>query len=107
MKCKWCGKEIANNRKYCSLDCKTKDFNNTRKTKEMILRLAQKGGYKLENFDKIVRAKVMLFKDGDTRRCPCDAQDSERFCGSAKCQNDIILQGHCHCNLFHLTTEKE
>ena len=62
-----------------------------------------------DNFDKIVRAKKMLFaKRAETEgedaylSCPCASEDGERYCISGKCLGDILDKGKCHCNLFEM-----
>lgn len=53
----------------------------------------------MKNFDKIVRAKKMMFSD-DLTRCPCDGNNPDRYCGSRLCMQNIEEDGHCHCNMF-------
>lgn len=50
-------------------------------------------------------AKIRAFGDGNIHRCPCDADNPDRYCGSARCIADVVYKGHCHCNLFHSTKE--
>ena len=104
MKCKYCGKEFENRdtQKYCSTDCYFAYNDKKTRIKAKIKRLAEKYDFQLKNLDKIVNAKMMLFKTGDVTRCPCDADNQKRFCGSAQCIADTVYKGHCHCNLFHL-----
>ena len=67
-----------------------------------IRKIAEGKGYQIneKNFDKIMKAKRNFFKDGNLLRCPCKAQDEEKYCGSEKCQAEILEKGHCCCNLF-------
>lgn len=63
--------------------------------------IAETTGLKLtENKDKVIRAKKMLFANGNMLRCPCDSKNEDRFCVSETCMDDIMRDGHCHCNLF-------
>lgn len=68
---------------------------------EIIENIAETTGLSLtENKDKIIRAKKMLFANGNMLRCPCDSRNEERYCVSEQCMSDIMRDGHCHCNLF-------
>lgn len=62
---------------------------------------AQECGYELEegNVTKIARAKNMMFGVDEWRRCPCDGQNENRYCGSDLCREDIERDGLCHCRL--------
>lgn len=110
MKCKWCGKEFeSRDRKvYCSYDCKYKHDNTRENLVRRLHRLAIKNHTPTTpNFTKIVNAKMILFKGGDLMRCPCDAQNPKRYCGSVLCASDIIKDGKCHCGLFCLTSSEK
>ena len=105
MKCKQCGKEFEpkqGNQKFCSEDCRVKVNVAQIKMTAKIKAIAKKFDFDLKNKDKIIRAKMMLFNANDVHRCPCDADNPKRFCGSALCIHDVVHYGHCHCNLFHL-----
>lgn len=104
MICKHCGKEFERRdaKKYCSIDCYIAYNDKKTRTKATIKRIAKKYDFNLKNLEKIVNAKMLLFKHDDMKRCPCDANNSKRFCGSALCIHDVVHYGHCHCNLFHL-----
>lgn len=106
MKCKYCGKEITRTDRpnYCSPDCYLKRNRTCSKIRSIIKRVRKKYNFDVENEEKIINAKILLFKDGDVKRCPCDADNPERYCGSALCIHDVIEYGHCHCNLFHKKT---
>lgn len=103
MKCKWCGKEIQliGRTKFCCPDC-LYNFNLARATIDSRIRtIAKKNGFGMtDNRTKIEKAKIMLFKGGDYMRCPCSADDPERYCGSPKCINEVKEKGICHCHLF-------
>lgn len=103
-KCKWCGKEITRTDriKFCSPECGRKANAETTHLSNKINTIAKKYNLEVKNKDKIIRAKMMLFAGGDLKRCPCDAQNPNRYCGSLQCLADIWNDGHCHCNLFHL-----
>lgn len=103
-KCKWCGKEFDTNVKrkvFCSLACQSRQNQVRQSIISRAKRLASKNGWDIQNLDKITRAKLMLFKKGDHWKCPCDAQNPDRYCGSYLCKTDVLTKGHCHCNLFH------
>lgn len=104
MKCLNCGKDNPPSlshraRKFCCKDCQQKYFNKKAKVKRLINRIAKEYGLQVRNVDKIVKAKLLLFKE-DLSRCPCMAQDVEKYCGSTKCLNEINKKGNCCCNLF-------
>lgn len=105
MKCLNCGKDnppslSARQRKFCCKDCQQDYFNKKAKIKRFINRIAKEYSLEVKNVDKIVRAKLMLFKDGNLHGCPCSADDVEKYCGSPKCLNEINKKGNCCCNLF-------
>lgn len=103
MKCKWCGTEYEphDNRIFCHPDCRYK-YNIQKKNIESKMRtIAKRNNFTItDNQLKIVKAKLMLFRGGDYMRCPCDAQDPERYCGSPKCTQEVLEKGICHCHLF-------
>lgn len=103
-KCKWCGKEFEsmNRQKYCSCDCYWQVNNKRSSLRGLIKRIAKKFNLDVKNRDKIIKAKLMIFANGDVKRCPCDAQNPERYCGSLRCLADIQNNGHCECRLFWL-----
>lgn len=102
MKCRWCGKEFEarDNQIYCSLDCRYMADTKRGNINQKIRNIARKYDFDVKNKDKIVKAKMMMFAGGDLKRCPCDADNPERFCGSARCIADVVYKGHCHCSLF-------
>lgn len=109
MICKWCKREFEPNprqpaQRFCSYHCKTTYHGAVSKIKSKVKTILLKhGDYHVEEekLKKIINAKVLLFANsGDIHRCPCDANNPERFCGSKLCQKDILQDGHCHCNLF-------
>ncbi len=103
-KCLKCGKEFepaSVYQKYCSEDCRTYVERRRNLTRATIDRIARKYGFDLQNENKIINAKMIIFKDGDTKFCPCDSANPNRYCGSALCLHDILHNGYCHCNLFH------
>lgn len=104
MKCRWCGKEFepnADQQIYCGVDCSQEVNYQRAKICGKIKSVAKKFKFNVENESKIINAKLMIFKNGDVYRCPCDANNPNRFCGSAQCIADTVYNGHCHCNLFH------
>lgn len=64
--------------------------------------LADMHGYELtKHAPKIAAAKSRFFGLDKWFKCPCDP-DSDRECISEHCQQDILRDGHCHCNCFKL-----
>lgn len=111
MKCLECGKEFTPatyNQKYCSYDCKTSADVKKDKIKRLIKQIATKNDFETKNESKIIRAKMMFFKDLKTIiKCPCDPKNDERYCGSPLCVADTVYLGHCHCSLFWNKNEPE
>lgn len=68
----------------------------------LIDHVALKNKFNVKNADKIINAKMRFFAGGDLKRCPCDANNPLRYCGSEQCIADVKKDGHCHCNLFCL-----
>ena len=105
IKCLNCGKEFIRKQekqKYCNWKCQKEMLKSEKKLKYKINSLAKIMNFDLKNVDKILRAKKLLFNAENLHRCPCDAQNPNRFCGSIQCMNDIINNGHCECRLFWL-----
>lgn len=104
LKCKMCGKEFTkqySRQSFCCWKCQKKYQAQQNLVKRRIYRIAKKYNFEIKNEEKILRAKMMIFGDGDITRCPCDATNPNRFCGSALCIHDTIHNNHCHCNLMH------
>lgn len=70
--------------------------------KTLINNISHEHNFEVKNADKIINAKLRFFHGDNVRRCPCDADNPERFCGSAQCLKDVKENGHCHCNLFSI-----
>ena len=108
-RCKWCGKEFepnSENQIFCGVDC-SGGYNYQRaKASRKIRQVAREFDFDIQNEKKNVNAKLMIFKSGNIYRCPCDASNPKRYCGSAQCIADTVYQGHCHCNLFHKKIEE-
>lgn len=69
--------------------------------KDRIEKIAKNKDFRLSNnVDKIIKAKKIMFEDTEWQRCPCDAQNKDRYCGSTLCENDVKESGKCHCGLF-------
>lgn len=51
-----------------------------------------------EYLPNVAKARITLKMSID--RCPCAKDDKERGCISAKCFNEILTKGVCHCNAF-------
>lgn len=104
VKCMNCGKEFIrkqHKQKYCNWKCQRSMGLEEKKLNYKINKIATEHNFEIKNMDKVIRAKKMLFNAENIHRCPCDAQNPERYCGSLLCINDTITQGHCHCNMFH------
>lgn len=101
--CKNCKKEITNTTRseFCGQICSYHYQLQKHRISYKINALAKKYNFDVKNKEKIINAKLMLFSQGDVYKCPCDAENPERFCGSALCISDIITKGHCHCHLFY------
>lgn len=103
IKCKMCGKEfIRTNTKqiFCNWKCQIKYKAQEKLIRNKIDKIANKMDFEVKNKDKIIKAKLMLFKNDDVTRCPCDANNQDRYCGSALCIADVVYKGHCCCQLF-------
>lgn len=102
-----CGNEITKNDRdsYCSGDCYVKANAILTRIRYIIKRTAKKYNFEIKNESKITNAKFLLFKNDNVKRCPCDANNPDRYCGSAQCIADVVYKGHCHCNLFHSKKE--
>ena len=109
-RCKWCGKEFIPFNKYqkfCSEDCCYIAGLQKHKIDYKIKNVAKLYNFDIKNKDKILNAKLLIFKDGNIHRCPCDADNPNRFCGSAQCIADVVYKGHCHCSLFWLKNKSD
>lgn len=63
--------------------------------------IAKTNGFSLsKNANNIAKAKSIMFDEKDWYKCPCDAENYERFCCSQLCQSDVRAKGKCHCNLY-------
>lgn len=104
-KCKMCGQTIIRTdmENFCCQKCAYEYKSIKQNLQGVLKRIAKKYDFKIENMDKIVNAKMMLFGryHDNVRKCPCDANNPERFCGSARCIADTVNDGQCHCGLFH------
>ncbi len=67
---------------------------------EMIKKCVAAGYITTKNVEKIARAKAMMFGSKEWTRCPCDGQNSARYCISEMCKKDIEEKGVCHCNCY-------
>lgn len=110
MKCRECGREFekkGENQVYCTPYCYMKANEKRYKIKNKISRVARQFDFDVCNRDKIVNAKMMMFSADDVFKCPCDANNPNRYCGSALCIADTIYKGHCCCQLFWSKKEPE
>lgn len=64
--------------------------------------IAEANGFKVnkKTAEKIYNAKMRFFGEEGFMRCPCDAKNDKKFCGSETCVGDTFMNGHCCCNLF-------
>ena len=107
-KCLLCGKEFtaySSGEVACTGDCKAIYNSQKKKILSKIATIEKKYDFQTKNVRPIVMAKIRAFGDGNVHRCPCDADNPDRYCGSARCIADVVYQGHCHCNLFHSKKE--
>lgn len=72
---------------------------------KMLKQCSEAGYFPTKNINKVARAKTMMFPEGEWKRCPCDAQNSERSCISELCRKDIESKGVCHCNCYAKTQQ--
>ena len=103
MKCRWCGKDFEprDHRVFCSPDCRYRHDVAKSFIVKKVNRIAEKNGFNITgNKMKIIEAKLMLFRGKELIKCPCAAQDEERYCGSPKCIQEVKEKGICHCHLF-------
>lgn len=102
MKCKYCGNEITNPKRtvFCSPDCAYNYSSDVYKIKNLIKTFCRRYNFDVKNADKIISAKIRFFHNGNVKRCPCDGNNPDRYCGSPLCMHDILEYGHCHCSLF-------
>lgn len=62
--------------------------------------MADKYGYTLtDNAPKIAKVKERFFTADEWYRCPCDP-DSDRYCISDRCKQEIETDGVCHCHCY-------
>lgn len=108
-KCKWCGKEIERTDRsdFCSPECIADYYTIYHKAYSRMRTIARRFDFDISNnHTKIIKAKIMLFKtQKECYRCPCDANNPDRYCGSALCIHDIVHYGTCHCGLFKYKKE--
>lgn len=115
--CAWCGKEFTPNPKraaqrFCCYECKVIYHAAIARIKNKIKHILKTNPHlhvEEDKLKKIINAKMLIFhgKNKAIHRCPCDALNPLRFCGSKLCQHDILYDGHCHCNLFLLRENKD
>lgn len=104
-KCLNCGKEFTPKSKkqvFCCYNCGREMGYASQIIRNRVRKIAKENGFEIKNLPKIIKAKRMCFRDDDMMRCPCDAQNPERYCGSPRCIADTKENGHCHCQLFWL-----
>lgn len=107
-KCLCCGKEFTprvKSQKYCNYKCHYVVIKKEQSIRCKIKSIAKVLKLDIKNLDKIINAKKLLFGGDDMARCPCDANNPERYCGSYKCMADIYNNGHCECRLFWLKND--
>ncbi len=69
---------------------------------EEITKMASDNGWVVNDkaLEAIVSSKVQNFGLEDWSPCPCDMENSARYCGSELCAEEIEENGICHCGLF-------
>lgn len=67
---------------------------------KMIKQCEKEGYFPTKNINKVARAKSIMFKEDEWKRCPCDSNNEKRFCISQTCKEDIENKGVCHCNCY-------
>lgn len=107
-RCAWCGAEFFTYRDAsCCNSEHTYEYKTAKsKLKSRINTISKRFNFEVKNADKIINAKIRFFAGGDLTRCPCDADNPHRYCGSAQCISDVVTKGHCHCSLFHKKEEE-
>lgn len=108
--CMNCGKEFTPKTKYqifCSHDCYIDMSYFVQNTKNKLIRIADNNCFIVNNLSKIVKAKRLLFRHDSMMRCPCAANDKDRYCGSPKCIQEIKENGVCHCGLYRSALQND
>lgn len=119
MKCIWCKNEFTPNpsrptQRFCCPHCREQYHEAQLLIKRKVKTILLKHGdfhVEEEQLKKIIKAKIMIFGPHlkQIHKCPCDALNKYRYCGSDRCLQDIEEEGHCHCQLFwrHQKGEKQ
>lgn len=67
---------------------------------ENMVKIADELNFGLDtNAIKIAKLKSRM---DDWKRCPCDKNNPDRYCGSKLCQEDTINDGYCHCHCMFI-----
>ena len=67
---------------------------------ENMVKIADELNFGLDtNAIKIAKLKSRM---DDWKRCPCDKNNPDRYCGSKLCQEDTIKDGYCHCHCMFI-----
>jgi len=67
---------------------------------ENMVKIADELNFGLDtNAIKIAKLKSRM---DDWKRCPCDKNNPDRYCGSKLCQQDTINDGYCHCHCMFI-----
>lgn len=102
-KCKRCGKifESTNkNKKYCCYDCACIYKNELSKLKSKVKHIEKVTNSKSFHVDDIMELKFLTFSNRDLYKCPLDPDNSEMYCGSYNCKNEIMKFGCSRCQMF-------
>lgn len=70
---------------------------NTEQILREMLKLCHGEFFPAKHIAKVASIKA---KNQDWKRCPCDADNPERYCISELCKKTIREQGRCHCGCF-------
>lgn len=78
---------------------------------QLMLDFAKENGYICSEYlPNIAKAKVRFFcKDGEFnwKRCPCNKDNPNQYCGSELCKKEIEENGVCHCNCYKKLISKK
>lgn len=102
-KCMNCGAEFKPRMKdqiFCCYKCKWEMHVAEAAVRRKVKYVAKLFDFEIKNMEKIIKAKRMMFNDSNMMRCPCDADNPNRYCGSPLCVYDTATKGHCHCSLM-------
>ena len=77
-----CGKEFVKEhagQKFCHWKCQKQYQKKPKFDKQLIHRIAKKYNFEIKNEDKIIRAKMLLFRNDDMKRCPLSSTNPNKY----------------------------